>query len=151
MTRHWSGAVVSVHHRRTTQYQCYSVGWRSGAMIITNVRTFWQLGAGIVPRANHRLPKFYHCISSKYPRSHWYQRFDGGVTVLLSVLVHRNHRWSHWWRWLDRCYTLGATERTNECCENISAISEKFHRIFSLQYLWDFLGCVLSVFYVSLR
>ena len=151
MTRLWDGAAVNVHRRRTAQDRYYSMDWRRGAVLATNVWTFWQLRAGIVPRANHRLPKFYRCISSKYPRSHWYQRFDGGVTVLLSVLVHRNHRRSHWWRGLDRCYTLGATERTNECPEQSSDYSEKFHRIFSLQYLWDFLWCVLSVFYVSLR
>ena len=147
MTRHWVGSAGNVFLRCTSLAALAA----AGAMILPNVRTFWHIGAGIVPRANHRLPKFYRCISSKYPRSHWYQRFDGGVTVLLSLYIHRNNQEAQWWRGARQCYTLGATERTNEHPEQSSDYSEKFHRNFSLQCLWNFLWCVLSVFYVSLR
>ena len=60
MARHWVSSVGSVYPWRTSPAVV-------GAMIFTNVWTFCQLVAGIVPRANHRLPKFYRCISSKIP------------------------------------------------------------------------------------
>ena len=37
---------------------------RRGAEILTNVWTFWQLRAGIVPRAFHRIPKFFTEITA---------------------------------------------------------------------------------------
>ena len=60
MARHCKGGVCNVLLRCTSLAVVAAVG----AGILTNVWTFWQLRAGIVPRANHRISKFFTEITA---------------------------------------------------------------------------------------
>lgn len=129
-----------------------------GALIFTNVWTFWQFGAGIVPLANHRLSKFSSSISDS-PSHIPCQPSKMPTKPLISRL----------WRWcysaiisahpskmptnpaMARCHA-GVTPLVRQSIPmNLLMISLNTLKKSALQCLWDCVGFVLSVLLIFLR